>query len=460
MVWSLAGAGHGLDEIQQRLAAYPSGIAAKYHGRLDHEVERCFRKWQIKNPKPATPGAARAPEWPDHTKEGDPKRTYRNAREAITALGIICSYDEFHDRMLVGGKEINQWAGELSDAVNVILRQMIIERFDFDPGKNYVPDATTELCLENRFDPIVDYLDSLDWDGICRLDTWLISYLGAEDTPLNRAFSKLTLVAAVRRARKPSCKFDHILVLEGPEGTMKSTSIVVLAGVENFSDQAILSASDKEQQELVRGVWLFEIAELTGIKKTEVERIKAFASRTHDRARPAYGRHRVDAPRRCVFIGTTNEDEYLQSPTGNRRFWPVETGVIRPINIDALRRDRNQLWAEAAEVEAGGIALLLPEELWGKASAAQEERRHHDPWDDILAGIKGEIYPTKDGLVKQEWIKLTELLTRLEVKPDRASPELYKRLKKVMKRLGWCKGKHYFGAGEQERGYWRPHPRQ
>ena len=356
--------------------------------------------------------------------------------------------------MLVGGEEINKWAGELSDAVNVILRQMIVEHFDFDPGKENVADAATELCLENRFDPIVDFLEGLDWDGTPRLDKWLTTYLGGADTPLNRAFSKLTLVAAVRRARKPGCKFDHILVLEGPEGKMKSTAIVVLAGIENFSDQTILTASDKEQQELVRGVWIFEIADLAGMKRSEVEKVKSFASRTHDRARPAYGRRRIDAPRRGILIGTTNEDNYLQSQTGNRRFWPVETGTI---DIEALRRDRDQLWAEAAEVEATGIELVLSKELWGDAGAAQDERRLHDPWDDLLANVRGENYQAADGgPVDQEWVKAQELLMRLEIKPDRATPEVYKRLKRVMRRLGWTDGRHYFGGPEQVRGYWRP----
>jgi hypothetical protein len=458
VVWSLATKGHTQEQIYQKLAAHPNGIASKYGPRLAREVERSFRKWRMRNPKPAAPDEA--PEWPDiaFDKEGIArlKKTYCNARVAIQKLGIICSYDEFHDRMLVGGKEINKWAGELSDAVNVILRQMIVERFEFDPGKDNVADAATELCLEHPFDPIVDYLDGLDWDGTPRLEMWLITYIGAADTPLNRAIGKLTLVAAVRRARQPGCKFDHITVLEGPEGTMKSTSIVVLAGVENFSDQTILTERDKEQQELVRGVWIFEIADLAGMKRSEVEKVKAFASRTHDRARPAYGRRRIDAPRRCILIGTTNEDEYLQSQTGNRRFWPVETGSTGPIDVEALRHDRDQLWAEAAEVEASGIALVLPKELWGEASEAQDERRQHDPWDDILTNTKGELYATKDGSTKQEWIKLTDLLMRLDIKPDRASPELYKRLKKVMKRLGWTKGKHYFGTTEQERGYWRP----
>jgi predicted P-loop ATPase len=399
---------------------------------------------EIKTPQIKTP------EWPDVTEEGEPKRTYSNARAAIVALGVACSYDLFHDRMLVAGHPINEWAGELTDTVNVMLRQIIINKFGLDPGKENIADAATELCLENRFDPIVDYLAGLKWDRTPRLDRWLTDYLGAEDTPLNQAIGQLTLVAAVRRARTPGCKFDHILTFEGK---MKSTSILTLAGVENFSDQTILTASDKEQQALVRGVWIFEIADLAGMRRGEVEKIKAFASRTHDRARPAYGRRRVDAPRRCIFIATTNEDEYLQSQTGNRRFWPVKPGTI---DVDALRRDRDQLWAEAADVEAKGGSLMLPQDLWADATAEQDERRQHDPWDDVLANVEGVLYPaTDDNSIELEWVKVQELLIRLSIENDRASPEIYKRLKGAMKRLGWTKGKHYFNGKKQERGYWR-----
>src|SRR5262249_50817700 len=153
------------------------------------EVERCYYKWRLRNPNRAT--SEQAPAWPDINKEGEPKRTYRNARAAIAALGVICSYDEFHDRMLVGGHAINQWKGELTDAVSVILRQAVIDKFEFDPGKDNVADAATELCLENRFDPVLDYIDDLDWNGTKRLETWLVDYLGAEDTPLNRAIGRL-----------------------------------------------------------------------------------------------------------------------------------------------------------------------------------------------------------------------------------------------------------------------------
>jgi hypothetical protein len=171
VVWSLAGAGHSLEEIQQKLAAHPAGIAAKYNGRLDREVERCYRNWEIKNPKRVIQGGEE-PDWPDITIDKDgirPKKTYRNARLAIQSLGIECSCDRFHGRMLIAGQAINQWAGELSDAANIALRQLIINAYGFDPGKDNVAEASAALCLENNFDPVLDYLDSLDWDGKARL---------------------------------------------------------------------------------------------------------------------------------------------------------------------------------------------------------------------------------------------------------------------------------------------------
>jgi predicted P-loop ATPase len=448
--------GHSPEKIKERLARHPGGIASKYIDRLDQEVERCYRKWEIKNPKRVTQDGES--DWPDITADKNgirPKKTYRNARLAIQSLGIECSCDRFHGRMLIAGQAINQWAGELSDAANVALRQLIIDTYGFDPGKDNVAEASAALCLENSFDPMLDYLDSLDWDGKARLRRWLTTYFGAEDTRLNRAFGRLTLIAAVRRARKPGCKFDHILTLEGPEGSQKSTGIMTLAGEGNFSDQTILTVADKEVQELVRGVWLFEIAEIAGMKRAEVEKVKAFVTRTHDRARPAYGRNRIDAARRCIFIATTNDENYLPSQTGNRRIWPVKTGAVGSIDIEALKRDRDQLLAEAAQMETTGVPLVLPKQLWATAGKEQDERRTRDPWDDILANASGVLYERADGTGSEEWIKAQDLLFTLGVAPDRATSETYKRLKRVMERLGWRDGRHYFGGRHQVRGYVR-----
>jgi hypothetical protein len=419
----------------------------------DHQENQQNQRQKTKSgngtPPPPVPPSV---QWPDLDKRGNPKRTYRNARAAMEALGIICSYDEFHDRMFVAGHSVGEWAGELSDALGYVLRQAIIDNFELDPGKNNVSDATTELCLERRFNPILDYLNGLKWDGIQRLGNWLATYLGADDTPLNRAIGERTLIAAVRRARKPGCKFDYILTLEGPEGTMKSMAISVLAGPGNFSDQTILTQSDKEQQELVSGIWLFELADLAGMRRADVEKVKAFATRTHDRARPAYGRRRIDAPRRCIFVATTNDDEYLKSQTGNRRFWPVKTGTI---DIVSLRRDRNQLWAEAAKLEAEGASLTLPSELLDDARAAQDERREHDPWDDLLASACGAVYPNDDG-GEEERISTDELLkVCLAIPPDRMHNTHTTRLKRTMRRLGWSGPKKLWMGTGQKRGYFR-----
>ena len=393
------------------------------------------------------------PAWPDvHERTGEPKKTYRNARSAIEALGIVCSHDEFHDRDLIGGHAIGIWAGQLSDAACCVLRQVIIDTHDFDPGKDNVNNAAAELCIENSFDPVVDYLDGLKWDGVGRLDAWVVTYLGAADTPLNRMIGKLTLVAAVRRARQPGCKFDHMTVLEGPEGKMKSTAILVLAGEDNFSDQTILAVGDREQQELVSGVWFYEIPELAGMRKAEIEKTKAFVTRTHDRARGAYRRHRTDAPRTCIFVGTTNEDTYLKSQTGNRRFWPLK---ITTIDIDALRRDRDQLFAEAGDRGGSRHRRWCCRRSCGATSRSSRKA--------VLSLILGttnsptslaDLYPRK-GDRTEEWIKAQELLGTLGITSDRANTDTYKRLKRVMQRLGWEDGRHHFGGKKQQRGYFR-----
>jgi hypothetical protein len=404
---------------------------------------------------PATPeSTANGSEakWPDVKKGGGPAVTCTNARHAIELLGVECRYDRFHDRLLVGGHAIQQFTGELSDHACQMLRVIIREKFGFDPGADHTNNAAIQLCLQHGFDPICHYLDCLEWDEEPRLDTWLTAYLGAEDTPFVRAVGRLTLVAAVRRAYNPGCKFDQITVLESPEGTGKSTAIRILAGDENFSDQTIIGLDDRQQQEAIRGVWLYEIADLAGMSKADVDRTKAFASRQSDRARPAYGRHRVELPRRCVFFGTTNNETYLKSQTGNRRFWPIKTGTI---DLKALTRDRDQLWAEAVQVEASGATLSLPQDLWPTAAAEQDRRRDHDPWDDVLAKVEGHPCDSPDG--QELRIFTTELFDSLGLSVDKRNDANFKRLSFSMERLGWRKPRASIRiGGEQGRGYTRP----
>ena len=319
--------------------------------------------------------------WVDLDDAGKPRPTCTNAGIAIEALGVVCRKDVFHEKMIVGGHAIQAWAGDLSDDVIHMLRKVIKRTYRVDPGEKNVRDAAIQLCLENQFNPVVEYLADVQgrWDQRSRVASWVVDYLGAADTPLNREIGRLMLVAAVRRARQPGCKFDQIIVMEGQEGTGKSSAIKILAGEDNFSDQHILGASDKEQQEAACGVWIHEIAELAGMRRTDVERTKQFASRTEDRARPAYGRIRVDMKRRGILIATTNEDAYLKSETGNRRFWPIDTGRI---DLAGLKRDRDQLWGEAATLESEGGPLTLDPRLWGLAKEQQGDRLEHDMWEE------------------------------------------------------------------------------
>lgn len=224
-----------------------------------------------------------------------------------------------------------------------------------------------------------------------------------------------------------------------------------MAGDDNFSDQTILGLDDRAQMERLKGKWIYEIADLAGMKRSEVEVVKAFASRTADRARPAYGRHVVEQPRRCVLFATTNDDAYLKSQTGNRRFWPVKTGRI---NLEALRRDRDQLWAEAAKAEATGESIALPERMWAKARVEQDKRLEHDPWDDILDAAKGEIHKAPDA--DEERIASCDLLLDyLKIPAERATKEAERKLAQCMRRLGWDGPKKMRVGGKPQRGYHR-----
>jgi hypothetical protein len=389
-----------------------------------------------------------------------------NAMIAIDTLGAECRYDVFHDRIIVKGHEcgVRGDAHENLENVTLKIRQAVLERFGFDPSAGFTFDALKLRCLDHIFDPVRDYVDGLEWDGVKRLDTWLVRYCKAEDTPLNKAIGRKMLVAGVRRVREPGCKFDYIVVLEGEQGVGKSSVLRILAGEENFSDNEILGLQKREQQEAIQGVWIYEVAELDGLSKSEVTRVKLFASKTFDGARPAYGRSRVDRQRRCIFVATTNEDTYLRDTTGNRRFWPVQVGVI---DLVGVRKDRDQLWAEAAAVESGGEPLVIPQELWGDVEAQQQARMELDPWEDTLLPVLGRLTgrgTLVDGSFAKgadangdpEWkVSTDHLLTNVLMLPkERQNNNHTKRLAGIMRGLGWARSEGVLRFGKEvKRGF-------
>lgn len=221
-------------------------------------------------------------------------------------------------------------------------------------------EALIAVAAERAYHPIKEYLNTLpDWDGIERLNNLLIDYLGAQDNEYSKAVIRKTLVAAVARIYEPGTKFDSVLILNGPQGIGKSTFFAKLA-TSWFSDSlTITDMRDKAAAEKLQGYWLLELGELAGIRKTDVETVKSFVSRTDDKYRASYGVNVESHPRQCVIVGSTNsESGFLRDITGNRRFWPVR------VSGESIKKawelnDVDQIWAEAVCVYRKGEDLFL-----------------------------------------------------------------------------------------------------
>lgn len=251
------------------------------------------------------------------------------------------------------------------------------------PGK--VRDALGVVMKRHRYHPVHNYLDGLVWDGIDRLDTLLIDYLGAEDSDYVRAVTRKALTAAVKRIYEPGAKFDYMLTLIGPQGVGKSYILNKLGG-EWFSD-SLTNVQGKEAYEQLQGVWIIEMGELTATRKADNEAIKHFLTKRVDSFRVAYGRQVSDFPRQCIFIGTTNDYTFLRDRTGNRRFWPVEVHENEPklsIWKDLSKEEVDQIWAEAKEYYLAGEKLYLTGKLEEEAKKRQEQHREEMPMFGVI----------------------------------------------------------------------------
>ena len=357
---------------------------------------------------------------------GRPCRTCQhNIRLALRRLGVTVRHDVFQDRLLIDG--LAGCGPLLDDHTMERLWLTVDAKFRFRPTKDFFWTVVSDEARRCSLHPVLDYLDSLVWDGKPRIDKFLSTYAGAKSTPYTDAVGALMLIAAVRRVRKPGCKFDEMPVLEGAQGTNKSTALRILAGQDDwFSDDLPLGNVDSKRViEALAGRWIVEAAELNGMRKGDIDHLKAFLSRTHDRARMSYDRLVTEVARQCVIIGTTNSAEYLRDGTGNRRFWPV---AIEQFDIEALRRDRDQLWAEAAARETQGESIRLRPSLWGAAADEQSERRIADPWEETI----GAHLDGFEGLLRIEdaW-KLVGVPAGQRTQPQN------QRLGDAMRQAGW-----------------------
>ena len=251
-------------------------------------------------------------------------------------------------------------------------------------GNGKIDGALSLHSTRHAFNDVQAYLNGLTWDGVERLDTLFVDYLGAEDSAYTRAVTRKSFVAAVARAMAPGTKFDQMVILSGTQGIGKSTLLDKMS--RGWFNDSIRTFEGKEASELIQGVWIVEIGELEAFRRTDVSRIKQFVSQRADRFRAAYGRHVKEMPRCCVFFGTTNADEYLTDRTGNRRFWPVDVGK-NPARLSVWRDlDGNidQLWAEAIVRWQRGETLYVADELADTAREQQESHRETDTQEGII----------------------------------------------------------------------------
>jgi len=264
-------------------------------------------------------------------------------------------------------------------------------------SENDLRNALEMALNENAFHPIQDYLNSLTWDRVPRLETLFVRHLGSEDTPFVRAVTRKWFAAAVARVMRPGCKFDSCIVLVGPQNLGKSAFADVLSrGWFNDSD---INMNSKDGYDALQGSWIVELAELASVKRSDVETVKTFLSKREDTYRAAYARRAATFPRQCVFFGTTNEAEFLKDRTGNRRFWPIT--VEHKLDRDALDAEADQIWAEAVQVWKSG------EKLWLDTEALEEQLLEVQGTRMVQDELEGQLLEYLDTPLPDNWADLT-----------------------------------------------------
>lgn len=325
-----------------------------------------------------------------HPESGKPLKTTDNILIILEHDPLLQGkilYDEFSNQIWCTGatpwdarSERRNW----TDNDDAGLRHYL-EKVHNITGKDRISDAQSLVCHAHRINAVQDYLNGLPaWDGVGRVDTLFIDYLGAADNAYTRAVARKSLCAAVARAMHPGIKYDTMPILVGAQGIGKSTLLRLLA-VDWFND-SMTTFEGKDACEMIQGSWIIELAELVGMSKSDDNKIKQFLSKLEDIFREPYGKRTGRYPRRCVFFGTTNEEEFLRDHTGNRRFWPVECGVQRPSKsiFLCLKEEVPQIWAEVLTYWKAGEPLYLDAAVSMIAKQAQDTHSEHSPREGII----------------------------------------------------------------------------
>lgn len=381
--------------------------------------------------------AKRSPAWIEGCILSDTGKPLPILANAMTALAAIMPDHVGYDEMLCAPMLMRPIEANgahfaprpLTDVDVTIIQRRLQEAGLSRIGRGVVDDAVRARAHECRYHPVRGYLDALVWDGTKRLDTLAVTYLGAEPSRYAAAIGRMFLISMVARVYEPGCKADHMIVLQGPQGAMKSSACRVLGGPW-FSDALPDISAGKDVSQHLRGKWLIEVSEMHAMSRSESAQLKAFITRTVERYRPSYGRLEVIEPRQCVFMGTTNRETFLRDETGARRFWPIRCGRI---DIDALTRDRDQLFAEAVHLYSAGEHWWPDKDFERTHIAPQQEARYEaDAWEEAIARFLRNATRTTIGEVASKAIGITTA---------RIGTAEQRRIGAAMERLGWVRGK-------------------
>ena len=300
-----------------------------------------------------------------------------------------------------------------------------------------------------EYHPVREYLEALEWDRLPRLERWLIDYCGSPDKKIVRAYAKRWAISAVARVMEPGCKVDTTLILQGEQGTRKSTAFRALCHDPKWFSDSAIDIGNKDAMAALQGVWIYEFPELSTFKRSDTNASKAFLASAVDRFRPAYGRNMVRLPRQCVICGSTNETNFLKDPTGSRRYWPVEVGTIA---LAGLGEARDQLWAEAFALYRGyaeAKAVAIAEgRSWRKDPGVMAGQWWLTPEEEIRRRASAHLFTEEDHLLNHiaVWLvtqkKQVVAVTEIEAAPVhrlgvRLNSTTRSRIYEILKTLGY-----------------------
>jgi len=401
------------------------------------------------------------------------QRTARgNPMANITNVGLVLEHDpdtasaialDEHSgritklRKLPWGNRTEHAVGAWTDTDNALCARWVQHKYFIQASVPIVFAAVTTVAGLHRYHPIRDYLEALRWDGVPRVGNWLATYIGAPSTPYTQAVGQCWLLAAAARIFQPGCKADCMLILEGRQGTFKSTALAVLAVRREWFTDRLSDLGGREAPLELSGKWIIEMGELHALDKSDIKAIKAFLSRDTDSYRAPYDRITSEHPRQCIFAGSCNPETYNRDETGARRLWPVQCGHVA---IEALKRDRDQLWAETVYLYREGKPWYLSGEIEIAAQSEQDDRYQDGPWDAKIA--RWLLNPIQNKTVSEEWddsdsesVTIDDILLHSIGKPkDRWNPLDHQIVGKALRALKWKPAPRSRRSGFQRR--WIP----